>query len=77
MPEFLRVTDDVQPRREYTINAESLMHAHKVLKGKRATANDGTPLPPKHTPDGLAADPESPVEPERPEGHNPTKEKDR
>lgn len=52
MPEYVRVTDEVKPRREYTITAElaeSLGSDIKVLD-KPATGDDGYPLPPKYTP---------------------------
>lgn len=52
MPEYVRVTDEVKPRREYTITAElaeSLGSDVKVLD-KPATGVDGYPLPPKYTP---------------------------
>lgn len=50
---YLRVTDEVKPRREYTITRSQLSEAHTVLD-KPATAADGTPLPAKHTPAALA-----------------------
>ena len=56
MPEFLRVTDDVKPRREYTIAAISYVEGvHKILDGKAALAADGSVLPPKYTPGALGA----------------------
>lgn len=50
---YLRVTDEVKPRREYTITRSQLSECHTVLD-KPATAPDGTPLPAKHTPASLA-----------------------
>lgn len=50
---FIRVTDDVKPRREYTIAASSFDEkVHKPLD-KAAVAADGTPLPPKYTPESM------------------------
>ena len=52
MPEYVRVTDEVKPRREYTITAaraKSLGSDVKVLD-KPATGQDGHPLPPKYAP---------------------------
>lgn len=52
---FIRVTDDVKPRREYTIPASAFDEAaHKKLN-KPATAADGTALPPKYTPEAMGA----------------------
>lgn len=52
---FIRVTDDVKPRREYTIAASSFQErVHKVLE-KPAVAADGTALPPKYTPEAMGA----------------------
>lgn len=52
---FIRVTDEVKPRREYTIPASSFDEGtHKKLD-KPATAADGTPLPPKYTPEAMGA----------------------
>lgn len=57
MPEFLRVTDDVKPRREYTIVAESFIDGAHIVLDKPATAADGSVLPPKYTPDALGEAP--------------------
>lgn len=55
MPEYVRVTDDVKPKREYSVVAEAVdPEVHKVLKDKPAAEADGTPLPPKYTPESLA-----------------------
>lgn len=57
MPEYVRVTDEVKPRREYTITAaraKSLGADVKVLD-KPATGQDGHPLPPKYTPSKTSA----------------------
>jgi hypothetical protein len=53
-PTYVRVTDEVKPRREYSV-VESAVdpEVHKVLD-KPATEADGTPLPPKYTPESLA-----------------------
>lgn len=50
---FVRVTDDVKPRREYTIPVSALQDGvHEVLD-KPATSTDGQPLAPKYTPEAL------------------------
>lgn len=54
MTEFLRVTDEVKPRREYTIRASQLTEAHKVLD-KPAVYPDGALIPAKYTPAEMAA----------------------
>lgn len=53
MPEYVRVTDDVKPRREYSVVASAVTEAHKVL-GTPATHPDGTPLDAKYTPESLS-----------------------
>lgn len=53
MTRYLRVTDDVKPRREYTIRARQLAPSQRVLK-KPATHLDGTPIPAKYTPAAIA-----------------------
>ncbi len=55
MPNFVRVTDDVKPRREYTVPEGAVTDAHKVLADKAATYPDGRPLPAKHAPDSLSS----------------------
>lgn len=53
--EYVRVTDDVKPKREYSVVASAVdPKHHTVLKGKPATEADGTPLPPKFAPESLA-----------------------
>jgi hypothetical protein len=52
-PEWLRVTDEVKPRREYTIHRGQLRETHEVLD-KPALARDATPIPAKYTPAALA-----------------------
>lgn len=54
MPEYLRVTDDVKPRREYTIVASALDSDHHKVLDKDATQSDGVPLAPKYTPEPLS-----------------------
>lgn len=59
---FIRVTDEVKPRREYTIPASTFdPKVHEKLD-KPATAADGTQLPPKYTPEVMGA-PNSTVPP--------------
>ncbi len=53
MPEYVRVTDDVKPRREYSVPASQVSEAHTVLKKPGAFA-DGTPRPPKYAPAGVS-----------------------
>lgn len=52
MPEYVRVTDEVKPRREYTITAElaESLGSNVTVLDKPATGIDGYPLPPKYTP---------------------------
>lgn len=53
-PEYVRVTDEVKPRREYSIVASTFdAEIHQKLE-KTAAAADGTPLAAKHTPVELA-----------------------
>lgn len=52
--EWVRVTDEVKPKREYSIVASTFdKDVHKKVD-KPATEADGTPLPPKYTPESLA-----------------------
>lgn len=54
---FIRVTDDVKPRREYTIPASTFdPDVHDQLD-KPATSPDGQPLVAKYTPEALGAPP--------------------
>lgn len=54
MPKFVRVTDDVKPKREYSVPASAVdSEVHTVLD-KPGASPDGTPLPPKYTPGSLA-----------------------
>jgi hypothetical protein len=50
MTEYVRVTDEVKPRREYTISQRLLDARPGVFKvlDKPATYPSGEPLPPKH-----------------------------
>ena len=59
MTQYLRVTDEVKPRREYTIHASQKSDAHVVLD-KPATYVDGSLIPAKYTPADMAraAEPE-------------------
>lgn len=50
---FIRVTDEVKPRREYTIPASTFDPEIHDQLDKPATSADGQPLPPKHTPEAL------------------------
>lgn len=55
MPEYVRVTDDVKPYREYSVVASAVdPEVHKVLD-KPATYSDGQPIEPKHTPEALSS----------------------
>lgn len=57
---WVRVTDDVKPRREYSIRESQLTEVHEVLD-KPAAYADGTAIAPKYTPAALVpnqADPE-------------------
>lgn len=55
MPEYVRVTDDVKPYREYSVVASAVdPDVHKVLD-KPATYSDGQPIEPKHTPQALSS----------------------
>jgi hypothetical protein len=52
--EYVRVTDDVKPRREYSIVASAFIEGvHKKVDGD-ATGPDGVPIAPKHTPEALS-----------------------
>jgi hypothetical protein len=54
-PEYVRVTDEVKPKREYSVVASAVdPDVHKVLD-KPATYADGTPLEPKFTPESLSS----------------------
>lgn len=48
--QWVRVTDDVTPRREYSIRESQVTEDHAVLPDKDAAFPDGTPRPPKHLP---------------------------
>ncbi len=52
--EWVRVTDEVKPRREYSIRESQVTEDHEVLE-KPAAYADGTPIPPKYTPDEMSA----------------------
>lgn len=54
MPEFIRVTDDVTPKREYSINADSFIEGVHNKVDKDAVSADGSPLPPKYKPEPLS-----------------------
>lgn len=55
MPEYVRVTDDVKPYREYSVVASAVdPDVHKVLD-KPATYSDGQPIEPKYTPESLSS----------------------
>lgn len=55
MPEYLRVTDDVKPKREYSVVASAVdLEVHKVLD-KPGAYPDGSPIEPKYTPDSLSS----------------------
>lgn len=59
MPEYVRVTDEVKPRREYSVVASAVdPDVHKILD-KPGAATDGTPFPPKYTPDEMSEATES------------------
>ena len=53
---YVRVTDDVKPRREYSV-VESAVDpkVHTVLTDKPGAYADGQPIPPKYTPDSLSS----------------------
>lgn len=54
MPEYVRVTDEVKPRREYSVVKSAFdPEIHTEVKGD-ATTTDGSPLPPKYTPESLS-----------------------
>lgn len=57
--DYVRVTDEVKPRREYSIVRSAYDPEIHQLLDKPATESDGTPLPPKYAPESLS----SPVEP--------------
>lgn len=53
--EFVRVSDEVKPRREYSIVASTFDESiHTEVKGSPAAGPDGVPLPPKYTPEALS-----------------------
>ena len=53
-PDYVRVTDEVKPRREYSVVRSALIEGvHQVLN-KPGAHPDGQPIAPKHTPDELA-----------------------
>ena len=53
--EWVRVTDEVKPKREYSVVASAVDEKlHTVLKDKPGANLDGTPVPPKYTPESLA-----------------------
>lgn len=53
--EWVRVTDEVKPKREYSVVASAVVEGvHTVLKDKPGANPDGTPVPPKYTPEALA-----------------------
>lgn len=52
--EYLRVTDEVKPKREYSIVASAFIEGVHTKVDKPATNTDGSPLPPKYTPQSLS-----------------------
>ncbi|MCW2785246.1 MAG: hypothetical protein JWP74_1763 [Marmoricola sp.] len=54
MPEYIRVTDEVKPYREYSVVASAVdPNVHKVLD-KPGAYSDGQPIEPKYTPEALS-----------------------
>ncbi len=77
MPEYVRVTDEVKPRREYTITAEQAESFGSDIKvlDKPAVGGDGYPLPPKYTPTTAPGASASASTPATEPAANTTKEK--
>lgn len=55
MSDFIRVTDDVKPKREYTIPAASFDPEFHKPVDKPALNTDGTQVPTKYTPESLSS----------------------
>lgn len=53
--EWVRVTDEVTPRREYSLLESQVTEDHEVLSDKPAAYADGTPIPPKYLPAQMSA----------------------
>lgn len=55
-PDYVRVTDEVKPRREYSVVRSALIEGvHKVLDDKPGAYPDGTPVEPKYAPESLSS----------------------
>lgn len=52
---YVRVTDDVKPKREYSVVESAVIKGVHTVLDKPAAEADGTPIPPKYTPAALAA----------------------
>lgn len=55
-PSYVRVTDEVRPRREYSIVESTFDPDVHARLDKPAAHHDGTPIPPKYTPAALVAE---------------------
>lgn len=76
MTRYLRVTDSVKPRREYTITEHQLCDDHTMLDKSPFMPDGCTPLPPKYTPDALGSGVSvSPPSSSAPKGADSKKEK--
>lgn len=54
-PEYVRVTDEVKPKREYSVVKSAVDAEFHVVLDKPAAEADGSPLPPKYTPESLSS----------------------
>lgn len=56
MPEiqWVRVTDEVKPKREYSVVESAVDDKVHTVLDKPGANLDGTPIPPKYTPESLA-----------------------
>lgn len=55
MPEFIRVTDEVKPKREYSIVESAFIEGVHTKLDKPGANLDGTAIEPKYTPQSLSS----------------------
>lgn len=53
-PIYVRVTDEVKPKREYSVVESAVEEGIHTVLDKPGAYPDGSPIPPKYTPDSLS-----------------------
>lgn len=53
-PQYVRVTDEVKPKREYSVVDSAVVEGVHTVLDKPAAFGDGSPIPPKYAPESLS-----------------------